>query len=45
MACERDKCEKYGMHHDYENGLEVRKCQFCIEDDQPERSKRKDICS
>ena len=37
MACENDKCEKYGMHHDYENGVETRKCQFCERDDQPER--------
>lgn len=32
MACESDKCEKYGMHHDYENGVEIRKCQFCEKD-------------
>lgn len=25
------------MHHDYENGVETRKCQFCERDDQPER--------
>lgn len=37
MACESDKCEKYGMHHDYVNGIEVSKCQFCRRDDQPER--------
>ena len=43
MACENDKCEKYGMHHDYENGVKIRKCQFCKRDDQPERSKREDI--
>jgi hypothetical protein len=43
MACENDKCEKYGMHHDYKNGVEVRKCQFCESDDQPERSKREDL--
>lgn len=41
MACESDKCEKYGMHHDFVNGVEVRKCQFCM-NDQPERSKRED---
>lgn len=33
MACENDKCAKYGMHHDYENGIEVRKCQFCLRDE------------
>lgn len=42
MACESDKCEKYGMHHDFINGVEVRKCQFCM-NDQPERSKREDL--
>ena len=42
MACENDKCEKYGMHHDYKCGVEVRKCQFCQIDNQPERSKRED---
>jgi hypothetical protein len=29
MACESDKCEKYGLHHDYENGVEIRKCHMC----------------
>jgi hypothetical protein len=43
MACESDKCEKYGMHHEYKNGVEIRKCQFCKCDDQPERSKREDF--
>lgn len=33
MACENDKCDRYGLHHDYENGVEVRKCQFCECDD------------
>jgi hypothetical protein len=42
MACESDKCEKYGMHHDYKNGVETRKCLSCQKDDQPERSKRED---
>ena len=37
MACENNKCEKYGMHHDYENGVEIRKCEFCKRDNQPER--------
>lgn len=32
MACESDKCEKYGMHHDYEDGVEVKRCQFCQRD-------------
>lgn len=45
MACESDKCEKYGMHHEYKNGVEIRKCQFCRRDNQPERSKREDKCS
>lgn len=39
MACENDKCEKYGMHHDYVDGVEVRKCQFCRRDDQIEDDK------
>lgn len=38
MACESDKCDKYGMHHDYKNGVEIRKCIFCIKDNQPERA-------
>jgi hypothetical protein len=42
MALENEKCEKYGMHHDFENGVEIRKCQFCERDNQPERSKRED---
>ena len=42
MACENDKCSKYGMHHEYKNGVEIRKCQFCDRDDQPERLKRSD---
>ncbi len=42
MACENDKCEKYGMHHEYKDGVEIRKCQFCASDNQPERSKRED---
>ena len=37
MACENDKCEKYGMHHDYKRGIETRKCHFCEKDNQPER--------
>lgn len=37
MACENDKCEKYGLHHDYENGVEIRKCHLCERDNQPER--------
>lgn len=41
MACESDKCEKYGLHHDYKDGVEIRKC-FACERDQPERSKRED---
>jgi hypothetical protein len=40
MACENDKCEKYGMHHDYKNGVEVRKCQFC-ESDETATTRRK----
>jgi hypothetical protein len=32
MACESDKCEKYGLHHDYEDGVEVRKCFACEND-------------
>jgi len=43
MACENDKCEKYGMHHEYKDGVEVKKCQFCKRHDQPERSKREDF--
>lgn len=42
MACESDKCEKYGLHHDYEDGKEVMKCHLCRRDNQPERSKRED---
>jgi hypothetical protein len=34
MACENDKCEKYGMHHEYKDGVEIRKCQFCELEDQ-----------
>lgn len=30
------------MHHEYKNGVEIRKCQFCDRDDQPERLKRSD---
>lgn len=43
MACENDKCAKYGMHHDYKNGVKIRKCQFCIRDDPPEPNKPEDI--
>jgi hypothetical protein len=43
MACENDKCEKYGMHHDYENDVEIRKCQFCLIDNQPERLSEKTV--
>ena len=43
MACENDKCEKYGMHHEYKNDVEIRKCYLCECDNQPERSKREDL--
>lgn len=33
MACENDKCDKYGMHHDFKDGVEVRKCEFCSRDE------------
>ena len=33
MACESDKCEKYGLHHEYENGIEISKCFFCHRDE------------
>lgn len=33
MACENDKCEKYGLHHDYKDGVEIRKCSACKRDD------------
>ena len=42
MACENDKCDKYGLHHDYQDGVEIRKCFACERDNQPERSKRED---
>lgn len=42
MACENDKCEKYGFHHDYKDGVEISKCQFCMRDDHIENNKRKD---
>ena len=43
MACESDKCEEFGMHHEYENGVEIQKCQFCrMKYNQPERAKRSD---
>lgn len=29
MACENDKCDEYGMHHEYKDGIEVSKCQYC----------------
>ncbi len=43
MACESEKCEKYGLHHDFKDGVEIRKCFACEKDSQPERSKREDL--
>ena len=46
MACESEKCEKYGLHHEYDKGIEIRKCFACEKDNQPERSKREDfVCN
>jgi hypothetical protein len=33
MTFENKKCEKYGMHHEYDNGVEIRKCMCCMLDD------------
>jgi hypothetical protein len=33
MACESDKCEKYGLHHDFKDGIEIRKCFACARDE------------
>ncbi len=33
MACENDKCDAYGLHHDYKDGVEVRKCHLCRHDE------------
>lgn len=33
MACEGEKCEKYGLHHDFQDGVEIRKCFACQRDD------------
>jgi hypothetical protein len=33
MACENDKCEKYGLHHEYKDGIEIKKCHACKKDD------------
>jgi hypothetical protein len=37
MACENDKCEKYGLHHDFQNGVEIRKCQACEREEQVQK--------
>lgn len=39
MACESDKCEKYGLHHEYKDGVEVKKCFACERDQNYEKSK------
>lgn len=32
MTSENEKCEKYGLHHDFVDGLEVRQCFACQRD-------------
>ena len=33
MAYEPEKCFKYGLHHEYSEGSEIRKCMPCTLDD------------
>jgi hypothetical protein len=37
MACENEKCDTYGLHHEYSNGVEIRKCLPCTLDDLREK--------
>lgn len=43
MACENDKYEKYGLHHDYKDGIEIRKCFACKKDEMIEFENMEDF--
>lgn len=44
MACESDKCEKYGLHHEYKDGIEVRRCFACESDERENIGLKCPIC-